>query len=417
MSRTTRGMWQFPWRYKESIALVSGIIVIGFLLQLTVGQFDFSVLQYPVNLILGLLLIVLVWIAACTLRKSAFYQWFTGVPFSVVLIGALLVLGIIMGLTPQTIGHSHETGNLPARLGFDRMTTSWSFVLVYGLLLVSLGMLVARRLMRFNIGEYAFYLNHVGLWLFLFAAGLGAADMERYLMRVNEGDVEWRGTTGDDIVALPVAVELNDFYMEEYPPKLSIINRHTGEGQPTGQPDFYSIDPKRPGGILAGWDLRLETYIHEAVRNSDSTYHEVHMPGSSPAAYISVSDRQTGMTYTGWVCSGNMSQLYMVLNLDSTYCVAMTRPEPKRFVSDINVYRKDKEPVQTLLEVNKPYRTGAWTIYQHSYDEYAGKLSNYTVVELVYDPWLLPVYIGIGLLAMGASCMLWGGRKRKGEAV
>lgn len=409
-------MWQIPWRYKESVALVSGIVMVGFLLQLAVGSFDFGLLKYPVNLIFGLFLIL--WLFVFSLfRKNAFYSWFTGVPFAVTGIAALLVLGLIMGLTPQVTGHSHGNGHsIPSALGFDRMTSSWAFILVYFLLLMSLGALIVRRMFGFRLKDYAFYLNHIGLWLMLFAAGLGAADMERYTMRVYEGEVEWRASDAkNEIQELPIAVELNDFEMDVYPPHLTVIDRNTGAVQPEGKPDFFTIDAKRPEGKLADWDVRLEKYIHEAVRNSDSTYHEVRMPGSSPAAEIAVRNRYTGEERRGWVCSGNKSQLYRVLNLDTTYSIAMMRPEPKRFVSDIHVYRKDKDVEYTLLEVNKPYRAGAWTIYQYSYDEVAGRLSNYSVLELVYDPWLWLVYIGILLLAAGSVCMLWIGNKRKEE--
>ena len=71
----------------------------------------------------------------------------------------------------------------------------------------------------------------------------------------------------------------------------------------------------------------------------------------------------------------------------------------------------------TLLEVNKPYRTGPWTIYQYGYDDQMGKMSTYSTMELVYDPWLIPVYTGIFMLAAGAICLLWAGnKKREGEA-
>jgi len=413
MKQKTREMWQFPWRYKESITIVSGIIFVGCLLQFMIGNFDFGLLRYPVNLISGLL-IIFVLLLFSSARKTRFYQWFTGVPLSVTLISSLLILGLIMGLTPQIVGHSHHSEGLAAILGFNRMTSSWPFVLVYLLTLVSLGALIIRRIIPFRKKHYAFYLNHIGLWFFLFASGLGTADMERFVMQVHEGEVEWRSYNKDNnLIELPVAIELNDFHMEEYPPQLSIIDRNTGIRQPEDKPDFFALDIKRPKGTLAGWDIRLEEYIHEAVRNSDSTYHEVHMPASSPAARISVRNQLTGEERSGWVCSGNVSQLYMVLNLDSNYCVAMMRPEPKRFISDINVYREGKKTIHTLLEVNKPCRVGNWMIYQYGYDERVGKLSAYSIMELVYDPWLIPVYIGIFMLAVGSVCMLWGGNKRK----
>ncbi|MDR0295276.1 MAG: cytochrome c biogenesis protein ResB [Prevotellaceae bacterium] len=413
MNQRSGRFWQYPWCYKESVAVVSGIIVVGFILQITTMAFDFSLLKYPVNLILGFLVLLFLFIFSFW-RNRDFYKWFSGISFSVTLITALLLLALIMGLTPQTDSHLPSNASLHSILGFDRMVSSWPLVLIYFLTILSLGALIVRRIIAFQIKDYTFYLIHIGLWLILFASGLGAADRERYLMRVYEGEVEWRGLTDkNEIKELPVAIELNDFYMEVYPPSLAIIDRNTGIIQPENKPEFFAIDAQRPEGKLAGWTILFEKYIHQAVRNSDSSYHEVHMPGSSPAAKITAINSITAAEYSGWVCSGNVAQLYMTLNLDTNYCIAMMRPEPKRFVSDIHVYRKDKEVEHALLEVNKPYRAGAWIIYQHSYDEVAGNLSNYSEMELVYDPWLPFVYTGIFLLAAGALCLIWAGNKRK----
>lgn len=406
-------MWQFPWQYKESIAFVGGIAIIGFVLQLLTGPFDFFLLQYPVNLTVGIVILLLLG-AFSLARKTAFYQWFSGVPFAVSSIGGLLFLTLIMGLTPQLIRlDPHDTG-LFTRLGLKQMTTCWAFVLLYFITLLSLGALIIRRLIAFRKEDYAFYLNHIGLWLLLFASGLGAADIKRYVMHVREGETEWRVySETDEVLELPLAIHLKDFDMEEYPPKLTIIDRESGEPQPLGAPEFFSIDEKRPEGKLVDWDIQLDEYIHRAIRKSDSTYHEVPMPGSTPAAKVTAMNRVTGATYSGWVCGGNMAQLYMTLPLDEEYCIVMTRPEPKRFLSDIEVYTEDGGTYEAVLEVNKPLRVGNWTIYQYGYDNDAGKMSTYSSLELVYDPWLYPVYAGIILLSAGSVCLLWSGNKKR----
>ncbi len=406
-------MWQFPWRYAESITFVLGIVVIGFILQLITGGFNFFLLQFPVNIILGLVIIVLLLLFSLA-YKTPFYQWISGVPFSVTIIGALLILSLIMGLTPQVVHLHSDDRRLFSLLGFRQMTSSWPFVLVYLLTLISLGSLIIRRLIKFRIRDYAFYINHIGLWVLLIAAGLSAADMKRYVMHVREGEVEWRVySENKDVLELPIAIQLNDFDMEEYPPKLTIIDRETGDMQPKGKPDLFQLDIKRPSGALVDWDVTLDEYIHQAVRNSDSTYQEVHMPGSSPAAKISIKNRITGEVKQGWVCGGNSAQLYMTLPLDSQYCIVMTQPEPKRFLSDINVFVEDGEDAHAILEVNKPLKIGDWTIYQYDYDKQAGKMSTYSSMELVYDPWLYPAYVGIALLMIGSVCMLWSGNKKR----
>ncbi len=410
-----RKFWQFPWRYKESVVLVGGVVVIGLMLQLTVGAFNFDLLQWPANCILGGVILLLLLLFSFNL-KSSFYQWLSGAPVAVTLISTLVILGIIMGLTPQTPTSptASENETLFSRVGFSQMTSSWPFVLVYILTLLSLGAVIVKRMIPFRLKDYAFYLNHVGLWLLLFAAGLGAADIKRYVMHVREGEMEWRVYNDKgDVLDLPIAIELNDFYMEEYPPQLTIISRETGASQPEHKPEYFQIDEKPSEGTIAGWAVFVKEYIHEAVRNSDSTYREVHMPGASPAVRVEIRNSKTGFWKEGWVCAGNIAQLYMVVNLDEHYCLAMTRPEPKRFVSDINIYSENGKQAHALLEVNKPYKMGHWMLYQYGYDNDAGTMSTYSSFELVYDPWVIPVYIGIILLAGGAVCMLWGGNKRK----
>jgi len=413
MENSKRKMWQFPWRYKESIAFTGGIVLIGFILQLTVGNFNFYLLQSPVNLILGGIIILFLVIFSFS-GKSPFYQWFTGVPFSVSLIGALLLLSLIMGLTPQVISIDPHNKNIFTSLGFRQVTSSWPFILIYFLVLLSLGALIARRLKSFRKQDYAFYFNHIGLWVLLFAAGLGAADMKRFVMHVREGEAEWRVyNENKDELELPIAIQLNDFDMEVYPPKLVIVDQKEGNAQPENRPDFFHIDEKKPEGKLDGWRITLDEYIHYAVRNSDSTYHEIHMPGASPAAKITATNITTGETKKGWVSRGNSAQLYMTLPLDSMYRIIMSDPEPKRFLSDINVFTEDGKKAHTILEVNKPLRIGSWTLYQYGYDNQAGRMSTYSSIELVYDPWLYPVYAGIALLAAGSVCLLWSGNRKK----
>lgn len=105
----------------------------------------------------------------------------------------------------------------------------------------------------------------------------------------------------------------------------------------------------------------------------------------------------------------------MTLNLEATYAVAMTVAEPKKFLSDIEAYTENGQTVQTTLEVNHPLRIDSWMIYQYDYDKQAGRMSAYSSFELVYDPWLVPAYVGLAMLMAGSAAMLWSGRRRKEE--
>jgi hypothetical protein len=302
--KTNRKIWQTPWGYPESITVTCGIMIVGFLLQITIGNFNFYLLAVPVNIFVGSI-IALLCIASLFISNSHIMRWFTGIPISVCLITAQLILTLIMGLTPQVA--SKDISNIFIRLGFNSMTSSWAFVLIYLFILLSLGSLIVRKFRRFRLKDYAFYMNHIGLWLVLFAAGLGYADMERYIMHVEEGKTEWRVYDDDgNVKELPIAIKLNDFDMEEQP--------------------------------------RI------------------------------------------------------------------------RFMSDVEVYTPDGNTKKGILEVNKPIRTGNWTVYQYGYDNYAGRLSSYSSMELVYDPWVIPVYTGFILIALGSMAMIWNGRLIKRRA-
>ncbi len=299
-------------RFTGSVVAVGILAGVGFLLQLALGPFDGSALAAPVNLFAGAAMI-LVCAAMAMFSDTRFVRWFTGAPMAVCLISALCILALIMGLTPQGAVPVGGVAEVSARLGFNAMTSSWPFVLVYFALLMSLGGLLARRLARLRWRDRGFYLNHLGLWLVLFAAGLGHADIERYIVKVDEGATATVGTdpsTGHPRM-LPVSVTLHDFIMEEYP-------------------------PARPGA----------------------------------------------------------------------------RPEPRRFASEVEITAREGTSVRGLTEVNHPLEAGDMLVYQYGYDREAGPASAYSIVEIVRDPWLTAVYIGFGMIALGALLMIYKGRSR-----
>lgn len=95
----------------------------------------------------------------------------------------------------------------------------------------------------------------------------------------------------------------------------------------------------------------------------------------------------------------------------------MEQHVPKRFASKVHLYSEKGDNVKTTVEVNKPYTLMNWKIYQYSYDVQMGKLSDYSVFELVSDPWLPVVYTGIAFIATGAFLMFFGRRRKEADYV
>ena len=405
-------MWSCPWRYRESLVITALLIAVGFALQLSLGPLNAFYLQKPANFFIAALIILWGALSLC-LKKYRVVQWLSGVPLAVSLILSLLIFSLILGLTPQFSHVHHEGVCLVSRLGFTSMTSSWPFILIYTATLISLAMAAFRRLGRVH-KNLAFFLNHAGLWLVLAASGLGAADRVRHIMYVQEGQMEWRVYSRDQqVLELPLAIRLDDFDMEEYPPKLAVINRETGVALPQGRPDLYQISRDNPTGRLMDWDLTLLEYIYRAVPAGEGQYKEAAMPASTQAVLVSMKNRSTGEERQGWVAVGNRFLTVSTLNLDDDTLLVMSQPEPRRFTSQIKVYSREGHEREAVLEVNRPLRIGDWLIYQYGYDNQAGRMSNYSSFELVYDPWLYAAYAGMFLWALGALGMICRGRSHK----
>ena len=86
---------------------------------------------------------------------------------------------------------------------------------------------------------------------------------------------------------------------------------------------------------------------------------------------------------------------------------------PKRFASDIIIYTKNGESMRATVDVNKPVEVNGWKIYQYGYDTAMGAESQFSILELVRDPWFPYVYAGIYMMLFGALTMFIFGVRRK----
>ena len=293
-----------PYGMKEGFLIGGGLIMAGLMLELSVGPVDWDAFRWPVN---GIVMTAFLSIIALIylLRKRIYVFQFIGTHQAAIpaLVYAV-VLTIIMGLTRQTVDG----------VWLNNMLSFWPFVLIYVYVAVILGQIILRRTKRMVHGPWSmvnlkrdipFLLNHLGLFLAMTTATLGNADMQRLKMITVKGEPEWRALTSQQqIVEMPITIELKEFIMETYD------------------------------------------------------------DGS-----------------------------------------------PRRFASDIQILTKTGKNIQTTVEVNKPVVVDGWKIYQYGYDTQMGAMSQYSILELVSDPWLPLVYTGIYMMLAGAVCLFAFGKK------
>lgn len=444
-------MWNKPYTLKEGTAIVAGLLVTGGLLQVTLGPLEWGLFAWPANFITLILFVFLLIVAFLLRKRSYFCLFMSTMQAAIPAIAAAAILTLIMGVTKQV-----AEGKRPMDpVGLTKMLSSWPFILVYVWMTAIVGEVTINQIVRFSWRRFPTLVSHVGLFLILTCGTLGSADMLRVKMYCETGQPEWRGLDAfNNVHQLPVAIQLEKFTIDEYPPKLMLIDK-TGRPLPQDKPENLLVDNGMKSGQLLDCKIDILKRIDNAVpvmlskmigkmpegmmgnirmdslgqaRNKDG-YIASDASGSACALLVRVtigvnangsSDSNLIKGHkevvTGWITSGSYLFPYQALRLKDGRMLAMPNREPRRFASLVNIYTQSGQNIQTEIEVNKPFTIEGWKIYQLSYNEQMGKWSNLSVFELVTDPWLPVVYIGIFMLLIGSVGMfLTASRKKEVE--
>ena len=408
-------MWKKPWGYREGFVCAAGLFVTGLLLQVTIGAIRWDLFAWPVNIIV-LIAYLLLLTGMHGLRKRVYcFGWLSHYTAAVSFLLCVAIITVVMGLVRQV----PSTQSPVDGIGFTKMLSFWPFVLLYIAMVTSLGLTILRAGFPLKVRKIPFLLNHVGLFVALLTATLGNADLQRLKMITQLGKTEWRATDENGKLSeLPLAIELKDFTIDEYPPKLMLINNETGQALPADAPEHLLLEEGIKSGNLLDWDVSILQSIPMAasVATEDTLkFTEFHSMGATYASYLKATNTKTGQAKEGWVSCGSFIFPYKALRLNEQISIVMPEREPQRFVSDVTVYTEEGDILQDTIEVNHPLKIAGWNIYQLSYDETKGRWSDVSVFELVRDPWLPYVYAGILMMMAGAICLFVNAPKGKNK--
>lgn len=347
-------MWNKPYKYKEGVVIGLLVSAVGVLLQFTVGGIDWDVFTWPVNIIVLSAYVLLLLVGYLLRRKIYLVEWtmtlWSAIPS--MLFSAAYTLWF--GITSWT-----------------EMLSFWPFVLTYLWMMNCIGLISIQRLVRlfFTKGsirtklmrDVPFLFNHLGLFIAMIAGTLGNADLVKTYVTATVGEEPtWRP---------PFAIELHNFTIEEYPAQIIVIDNETG--------------------------ARIEE--SEWVVAADTLFDD--------AAFVTCRNTLTDQTESGWVSNGYYDIPYQFVRLDDRCSVVMPEREPKKYASEVTVHCESGKTVDAVIEVNKPLKVDGWKIYQYGYDESMGRWSTTSVFQLVHDPWLPYVYLGIYMMLLGALCL------------
>ncbi|MCF8457014.1 MAG: cytochrome c biogenesis protein ResB [Bacteroidales bacterium] len=400
-------IWQHPWSYIESYLIALGLLLAGFLIEFSTGAGTIEIPAWPGNGIILFICIGLLLLVHFFFRRMHFVKWLSSVPAAISAISAFAFLVMLMAVFPQ----ESQVGRTTSPFGFDHIVQSWPYMLVMLYFLSSLGLVTLKRFFPFTRRNLGFFINHAGLWIAIVAGSLGTSDMLRLTLTLQEGQANWLATDASGLEhELPFAIKLLDFSLEEYEAKIGILDNPKAElFMDENNHPFYAS--KGNTGNLLGRDVKVLDYLPTAGKVSDR-YEPFLGFGAPPAAWVEIINQKNQESKIAWLSCGNFMHQPDYVKLDSNFSLIMIPPEPKRYRSEVFILSEEKGDTISI-EVNKPYQVAGWKIYQLSYNERMGRYSETSVFELVRDPWLPLVYIGIFMMMAGAFYLLFTGKRRE----
>ena len=154
---------------KEGFLIGGSILVLGLLLQITVGPVYWDLFAAPVNWIVLVLLLALIGTMFLLRRKVYAFEWMMHYGAAIPCLCYATGLTIVMGLTVQT-----SYGGIP---WLSQMLRFWPFVLIWTWMMVIAGLATLNHLLRWKWREIPFIVNHLGVFLAIVCATLGSADI------------------------------------------------------------------------------------------------------------------------------------------------------------------------------------------------------------------------------------------------
>ncbi len=405
MDKSKRTFWQNPWNYKEGFTIAIALVIVGFLIEIISGKGFLKMPSWPVNAIVIVLFIAYLLISSIII-KHPIIKFLSSISASISAVTVFTILILIMGLVPQ---NDSKMPDFVAKIGLSHVKSSYAYLLSSTYLITILGYTIIRRVKSFSLKNLAFFFNHAGLWIILVTASLGSGDLYRFKMVVNEGNTSMEAIDGKNVYPMPFGIQLIDFSIAPYPPNILLYSKETKE--PVYE-KTKGLNEVIEGATyqMKNWKVKIDKYLPMAKMktkdfNTDTTIGAVH------AVYLTAINSEKD-TVKGWISTGNIFFNNAYIELGEKYYIAMTTPSPKEYKSLVNIYKMPEGKVeQTTISVNKPVSVKGWTIYQTGFDEKMGRWSTQSVFDVVKDPWLPMVYIGIFMMLLGSLYLLWTGKK------
>jgi len=254
--------WTDELGYLHAVVAIVGTMMVGWAIEFFLGGKGVTPPSWPVNILfLGFFCS---WLILLSRFENRLIAWLAGVPFAIICLVGLIILGAIGGIFPQDPTTAPSWIRI---LGMDHVFRGAPFLLLILLLLTNLGLTTLQKVRQLGRKAWFFSLNHLGIWITLAAGFFGTGDITRGRTILREGQaeamiVDGKGNHG----FLPFGLLLSRFFVETYPEgpgiQRGIAKRFVAEVTVLRKSQVREtavIEVNRPLH-LDGWDLYLTNY-------------------------------------------------------------------------------------------------------------------------------------------------------------
>lgn len=384
------------------------LFLAGTALQLFVGRLDVSILSYPWSIVLAVNYLYLLIFFYTNADKWKWVKRLYDRSACITSLASLLLMTLLFGLVRQDV----STDGWMGMLGYSQMTSCWTFLFFLVLFMTVMGFKVIDDVWQWKKHNLFTVVFHVAFFVILVAAVFGSGDKVRVKVEAVIGQPVHVGfTSNGERVELPFSLLLKEFSLDEYPPRLHIVN------QDKLSKHFVVMDGVGSKGEIGLWQVECMEYLDMAGRlHEDSAYVSMKHVGATTAVYVKASHKETKESVEGWVSCGSHIFAGNAVGLSDGSFIVMPQREVKKYLSVVEIAEADGRE-QREIAVNYPADVGTWKIYQSGYDSSRGRWSTTSVLECVKDAWYVPIQIALWLImAMGVWMIAHGwksGKKRK----
>ncbi|AUI46566.1 MULTISPECIES: cytochrome c biogenesis protein ResB [Bacteroides] len=246
--------------------LVTAYFVIAALLQTMTGNFPLSFFAFPLNVIVAVIWVYLLWRLYREGNKLPLTRFLLSSRTSILSILLLIGGSLVIGLFPQlSEAEAASISGVPASLGCYNFMTSWVFIAILFLLLSNLTMVVIHAFYHRVPEKKRFLLNHLGVWFALFAGFFGSSDVQTLRIPLYAGQPGREAYSMDGkAYYLDYELELYSFNTEYYPngmPSRFAADVRIGEQRTT-------LEVNHPHSYRLGEDIYLTGYDTRNVGNT-----------------------------------------------------------------------------------------------------------------------------------------------------